>query len=1024
LIIIVPLVDDDAAELDETLNLRLVGTPTVAGSGGGTVALAAGPNDRSLDYTILGAEPNTASAAGTVAVSAGQAGVTSGSQNGRRIRFTFTLTDDDAAAGDTQAGADDTYRLWYTFYSTSEASNGFRLWTVLADSNPAADTDPAFFYLTGGSAAANRFRACDNRGRCLPGAGDFLTRPEGGFAPQGYGWVVIPQGETEAVLEVADNAFNDTTYTVRLFAVDNNTLSPGDTVLPDYDFTRLAQHRASTFGTADSSPAWLQARDASIDDANEGDTRTYNVRFRGLAPSGTLNAANPLRITWRFVGSTRHGDGDSSVRYPAAVGDIDVTGVTVTAAHVAHDGTAGSMGIGTITTDATRHIIAQQTLVVSSWPGDNSTDAFSVSFTVADDAFAEPAEALYFQVLTDRPEEVGEVPGDGFTINASDTATFTAEAIRGTDTDGDEADGSWREAAPSGNDNPLRFRLSISSGRPQEGALISWAVTQDADGANGDVSPSDFLQCINGYDSDDDVTAGRCARTQIYATLPQGAVRVSAALAAQATGPWTINLPFLLNDDGAMESAEDFTIDVNTSGNSGINAGTATDVDFTIAASSEDDARLTVSIGNADCAGAGSGCRASEVDTAGSIPAVNDRDAIRANQVGYPSRAQSDYFVGFPLSFHLPDGDDADLDPDPLAAGHNAVTGAVRIRYRIGGTIFDRATPGSGGAALSAYPRTGELRLSRTQVGISYLESERLHIRVRLPLASVTSATEPATFTVTLTEVAGNGGAVSLGAGVQGQVNVRRRGGLFFITAANVGAAVAANEVVEGAGTLTYQVRYYSGSGQSIPAGGVTLDWTLSHGVAARDTICNECPEPAVAAIGDTANADFSGDTSGDDAIVFTAGEASGALKTFTVAINDDSVSEGAESFSITIGGIRVNGTDADPSGSDWTLGRSVYTTTIAANDPHTFTLSCPSAVAESAGMLSCMVTHNGPALAEMTMLDWNIGTPNAAYTASVSDFSAVRAERNLGFPSALGGVQFAQSAADGAQVTFQVPIE
>ncbi|MDD9817243.1 MAG: hypothetical protein OXU61_03770, partial [Gammaproteobacteria bacterium] len=132
----------------------------------------------------------------------------------------------------------------------------------------------------------------------------------------------------------------------------------------------------------------------------------------------------------------------------------------------------------------------------------------------------------------------------------------------------------------------------------------------------------------------------------------------------------------------------------------------------------------------------------------------------------------------------------------------------------------------------------------------------------------------------------------------------------------------------------------------------------------------------------------------------------------------------GAESFSITIGGIRVNGTDADPSGSDWTLGRSVYTTTIAANDPHTFTLSCPSAVAESAGMLSCMVTHNGPALAEMTMLDWSIGTPNAAYTASVSDFSAMRAARNLGFPSGPGGVQFAQSAADGAQVTFQVPIE
>ncbi|MDD9815309.1 MAG: hypothetical protein OXU31_04925, partial [Gammaproteobacteria bacterium] len=998
----VPLIDDDEAEPDETLNMRLVGTPTVAGSGGGSVTLAASPNDRSLDYTIIGAEPAAVTtSAGSLALAGSQPG---GRVHGNRARFTVTLTDDDAADGDDTDGADATFRVWYALYATNTSGgtgDNNRHWSVLASTRPEGN-DPAFFNLDA-SDDASRFRACDASGRCLPSAGDHLTRGGVGGAPKGYGWMIIPEGQTTATLDVVTNAhISSWDLAMAMFAVDDNSFTSGDTVLPAYDFRSTVNIDISGTGNVDAGRAFFAGAGFPAQTLSEGaDDRNYPVNFRGNAPAG-ISSTNPVRVTWRLVGSVINSR--NTLRYPATVGDLTVTAVTFNtgAGRITHDGTPGDDGTGTITSDAARNIIAQQTFMVNSWT-DSAEQAFQVTLRVVDDGLSEPAEAYYFQVFTDH-DAIGEIPGDGFIIPASDAATVTVEAIRGTDTDGDGgAGGSWQEVAPSGNDNPLRFRISITGGRPQQDALIGWALAQDADGANGDVSPGDFLQCLNtpnrrNYDEDED----DCSRTRRASILLFSSVRVSAALAGQATGPWTIDLPFLLNDDGAAESAEDFTIEVGAAARtSGINVGTPTNVDFTIAASTAE-SRLIVAVGDANCAAAGSSCTDSNngLDTSGAVPAVNDRDAIRAPST-YQGNALSDYTIEFPVTFFLPDGGDADDAPDPLVEGHNAnITGNVTVHYRIDGTIFDRATGGNTGggtADLSTYPRTGEWTFNRYPVSISYLEDYRQRIRVKLPLARVTSATEPATFTITLTSVSmnppsprrggGPAGLVELGADTQGQVQVRRSGGLFFITAAGQSASVAANRVAEDAGALTYNVQFYSGAGETIPAGGISLDWALSHGIAARDTICNECPE-IVDGVGDTIAADFTGATTGT--VTFAADAASGAIQTFTVTPMDDSDSETAEAFSLTISNLRVNG--VAPTGDFWSLGRSVYTTIIDSSDPHVFTLDCPTTTVDEGATLACTVTHTGPTLADGTLLTWNLGTPNADYTAAPADFGETTA--------------------------------
>ena len=1017
-IIVVPLVNDQRAEPDETLNLRLVGTPS---GGGGTVTLATGDNARSRDFTILGAEPAAEmSDAGSVGVSLALAKGRSGlSYRGDRATFTFTLTDDDTATGDAQTGADADYRIWFTFHAGGEASDGNRRWQVLADG-----VKRVFIPTTAG--ARNPFLSV--RDRLIPSAGRVIQRRLGRninnpTPARGYGWVVIEQGETSVDLEVA----TDTSIApgvgaatrqigVGLIAATNNCIAPADAgcsqiPLPYVDFNDYALsgdthghpvHRLSN-SRSNTSPAWLQfASGTGLSTTGgavaEAATRTYQVNFRGNAPTGTLDADNPLTVVWRLLGVNRHGD--TRIVRPAGVDDLTVTSVTLGSTGVAFEGTAGSNGIDTIfSSDSVRGhtVIARQRLTITSWPA-NETEMFTVNYTVTDDALNEPDEAYIFQVTTDRPGEVGEIAGRGSFISANDAATITVRAIRGTDTDGDNADGSWSEAAPTGNDHVLRFQLVFpaAGGRPQADALVHWEIADAASGAP--VERDDFLQCRN----------ADCTETRIYHSLPSGWTRIPATVAAQATGPWYINLPFTLFDDGhgTEDSRETFAVkSPENARHIGANIG-AFSQDFSIDSGSADTGRLVVGIGNATLIQLGSADdgRAAIGSVIGGVPAVAAATEVRADlsdstKALRRAAASSGILLFFPVTFYGPDGDDADSDPDPFSESNVPLLstrhGGATINFEVGGSIFDNGMPVDGGVALSEYPRSGSIRFPSSQVINSWRNPR--YIGVFLPLASVTN---PETLTVTITSVTGNGGAISQHTDTQGQVSIRQRGGYFSLS--TDGAAGVANTVNEGSSAHIYTVTY--NGLDPIPAGGVTLDWKV---VAASD---------------DTAlPADFGtgGQTypMGDDAISFAAGATDSTTATFSIALNDDSLGEREENFRVVIDDLRVNG---QPSSASLSIAQSTVSTTIATSDAHIFNLDCPSQVTEGTN-LDCVVTYLGPGLADGAQLDWGVGTPNADYEATAADFGGATPERNL--PQAVGGVRFPASTAFGAMQTISLEI-
>jgi len=1033
ILIVVPLVDDNRAEPNETLNLQLVGTPSA--TGGSSVSLISGgtgENDevgeRSRDFTILGAEPGAEmSAAGGVTVS-----LMDGRHRGDRVTFTFTLTDDDTAQGDTVAGADADYRIWFTFHAGDEISDGNRRWQVLADGENAV-------FIPTTANVRNPFLSV--RDEIIPSAGRVIQRGLGRnidypTPARGYGWVIIKRGETSATLEVA----TDTSYVVArrfipsdwqvgvgLIAATNNCISPADANCPqiplpyvdfnDYALTgdggdggtsyRLSQARVST------SAAWLEfASGMGISTTGgavtEGDTRSYRVNFGGVAPTGTLDADNPLTVVWRLLGVNRHGD-TRAVR-PAGVGDLNVTSVTLGSAGVAFEGTAGSNGIDTIVSSDTVRgltVIARQRLTITSWPAHGS-EMFTVNYTVTDDSRGEPDEAYIFQVTTDRPAEVGEIAGRGSYISASDMATVTVQAYRGMDTDGDNSDGSWDEAAPAGNNSVLRFRIVFpaSGSRPEADTSLQWEV---ADAASGTAAEEDdFLLCRN----------DACTVTQVAGFLPRGRTRISATEAAKTTGPWHIVLPITLRDDGTetADSKETFAIkSPDNPTHHGTNVAAFTQ-DFTINSSGVDTGRLVVGIGDASLINLGSGANR-HIAIASSFsgtPAVAAATTARGAADIIALRravAQSGTIVSFPVTLSTPDGPISETNqpqlsghrPDPLSNPVTLVTGAIQIHYRVDGSIFDNGVPADGGAALSNYQRTHTQTYSPQQIIDSWRtmpSDRRLFLRPHLPLASVAN---PETFTVTITSVEGNGGAISQNNDVTGQLSIRQRGGSFSLSDGAGGTSISVNEGSSQTLTVTYD------GVDPIPAGGVTLDWA----------VMSASENSASAEDFGTGGSTF---PSGDNTISFAAGAMNGATATFTVSTYDDNIGEQAENFRVVISDLQVNGMAASDSLS---IAQSSVDGAIAISDHHTFALDCPSEVPESTDPdPNCTVFYIGAGLTSGATLDWAVQTPNASYQAEAADFGTTSPETTL--PQAMGGVIFPPGAQQGAMSgirTITVPI-
>ncbi|MDD9823728.1 MAG: hypothetical protein OXU43_00875, partial [Gammaproteobacteria bacterium] len=178
------------------------------------------------------------------------------------------------------------------------------------------------------------------------------------------------------------------------------------------------------------------------------------------------------------------------------------------------------------------------------------------------------------------------------------------------------------------------------------------------------------------------------------------------------------------------------------------------------------------------------------------------------------------------------------------------------------------------------------------------------------------------------------------------------------VTAAAATFALSGPGNVEEGAAAQYVVTYTGGS--ALPAGGATLDYAVTGGA------------------GMATAADFAGGNfpSGDNAIVFPGGAASGATQTFSVTPLDDDISEAAERFSVTIGDLQTSAPGAvifsAEASVDTVIGESDRLVTLSIAAPGsaltegasaTFTVSFPELVNTAAAVAATWTITPGTAM-------------------------------------------------------------
>ena len=185
-----------------------------------------------------------------------------------------------------------------------------------------------------------------------------------------------------------------------------------------------------------------------------------------------------------------------------------------------------------------------------------------------------------------------------------------------------------------------------------------------------------------------------------------------------------------------------------------------------------------------------------------------------------------------------------------------------------------------------------------------------------------------------------------------------------------------------------------SGPSASVSEGGnATFTVTLSKAVAAEVQVAWNAPLGTDAAEG----ADLSA-TSGT--VTFPANSAAGATQSITIAVTDDMLSEGAESFTVTLGTITTTlpATQVTLKTDD-----STATATIAKSDPITINISGPSTVDEGNTTTAYTVSLSPTGVKPTADLTVSYGTSNGTATAG-TDYTAKSG--TLTFTSTAAGVQ------------------
>ena len=825
-----------------------------------------------------------------------------------------------------------------------------------------------------------------------------LTAPSGGLAPQirisdGTGRGTIGTSDP-ATLSVSDASGAEGTYLT--FTV---TLSgrPGNEVYVNY---------ATTIGGSDTAePADFWSTSGTLTFADGATDSGLAQTFRVLATQDDqTESAETFTVTLTAFSLTQGvsiGDGTGTGTITASdlrtlsVGDAsgaEGTNLTFTV------GLSGSPP-AEVTVDYATSIETGDTAVQAdftdtsgtlTFASDASGSGLSQTFTVAtaDDAVPEGAET--FTVTLTAPS--GGLPsgvslGDGTgvgTIDASDVRMLSVSDAAGTE--GTDLTFTVTLSGSPPAEVTVDYETSVGSGDTavQADFTDTSGTLTFASGASG----SGLSQTFTVAAADDALAEGAETFT-VTLTAPSGGLPPGIAI-SDGTGTGTIgasDAATLSVDDASGAEGSDLTFTVTLSGS----PSTEVTVDYATSVGSGDtavQADFTDTSGTLTFASGASGAALSQTFT---VATADDSLAEGAETFTVTLTAPSG---GLPPGIAISDGtgtgtigasDAATLSVDDASGAEGSdLTFTVTLSGSPGAEVtVDYATSvgGSDTAVQSDFTDT-----SGTLTFASGASGSALSQTFTVAAANDTLAEGAETFTVTLT--APSGGlppGVSMGDGTG---------------TGTIGASDAATLSVSDAsgaegGSVTFTVTL-SGS----PSTEVTVDYATSVGS------------------GDTAvQADFT-DTSGT--LTFASGASgSGLSKTFAVAVADDSLAEGAETFTVTL--------TAPPGGlpSGVSISDGTGTGTIGASDAAT--LSVSDASGAEGGSVTFTVTLSGSPSTEVTV-DYatSVGSGDTAVQADFTDTSGT-----LTFASGASGAALSQtftvatahdSLAEGAE-TFTVTL-
>ena len=186
-------------------------------------------------------------------------------------------------------------------------------------------------------------------------------------------------------------------------------------------------------------------------------------------------------------------------------------------------------------------------------------------------------------------------------------------------------------------------------------------------------------------------------------------------------------------------------------------------------------------------------------------------------------------------------------------------------------------------------------------------------------------------------------------------------------------------------------------TGNVSEGGDATFTVTLSKAVSKDVTVAWSAPLST-----DSAKAADLGATSGT--VTFAANSAAGATQSITIAVTDDKLSESAESFTVTLGGI----TSTLSSQLSLKNGASSAQATIAASDPITVSIAGPSSVDEGDATSNYTVSLSPSGVTPTSDLTVSYATSNGTATAG-TDYTAKS-----------GTLTFTQAAAGSQTFTVQ----